>query len=101
VLTHDLLNDVLEVAENHTGRHLALFAISFLLAISFGATPVSLRAAIDGGEDPRGVVREPGRNEPCIEIARERVFEYQGQGFLPVSNPDFPFAVRRRIFPAP
>jgi 5,5'-dehydrodivanillate O-demethylase oxygenase subunit len=52
------------------------------------------------GEDPLGVFRDPGRQTPCIEIPRERQFEYQGQGFLPVSNPDFPFAVRRRIFPA-
>ena len=55
---------------------------------------------VNRGEDPLGVVRDPARNEPCIEIPRERVFEYQGQGFLPVSNPDFPFAVRRRIYPA-
>jgi 5,5'-dehydrodivanillate O-demethylase len=57
-------------------------------------------AAIDRGDDPLGVIRDPARNQPCVEIPRERVFEYQGQGFLPVSNPDFPFAVRRRLYPA-
>jgi 5,5'-dehydrodivanillate O-demethylase oxygenase subunit len=56
-------------------------------------------AKLQRGEDPLGVIRDPGRNQPCIEIQRERVFEYQGQGFLPVSNPDFPFAVRQRLYP--
>ena len=51
------------------------------------------------GEDPLGVVRDAARNEPWIQIPREGAFEYQGTGFLPVSNPDFPFAVRRRIHP--
>ncbi len=55
--------------------------------------------AVERGEDPLGVIRDPARHRPCIEIPRERVFEYQGQGFLPVSNPDFPFAVRRRVYP--
>jgi 5,5'-dehydrodivanillate O-demethylase oxygenase subunit len=54
-------------------------------------------ARVERGEDPMAVVRDPAVNEPCIEIRRERQFEYQGQGFLPVSNPDFPFAVRRRV----
>src|SRR5579883_1460 len=54
---------------------------------------------VERGEDPLGVVREEAQHRPCIEIAREREFEYQGQGFLPVSNPDFPFAVRRRLYP--
>jgi len=54
---------------------------------------------VERGEDPLGVVRDAASNDPCIEIPRERQFEYQGTGFLPVSNPDFPFAVRRRIYP--
>jgi 5,5'-dehydrodivanillate O-demethylase len=55
---------------------------------------------LERGQDPMGVIRDEARHQPCIQIPREREFEYQGQGFLPVSNPDFPFAVRRRIYPA-
>ncbi len=56
-------------------------------------------AKVEAGEDPMAVVRDPAQNEPCIAIPREGQFEYQGSGFLPVSNPDFPFANRRRLYP--
>ncbi|HEX6512945.1 MAG TPA: aromatic ring-hydroxylating dioxygenase subunit alpha [Chloroflexota bacterium] len=36
-------------------------------------------ATVERGEDPLGVLREAARNEPWIQIPRERVFEYQGR----------------------
>jgi 5,5'-dehydrodivanillate O-demethylase oxygenase subunit len=56
-------------------------------------------ARVQAGDDPMGVIRDAAANEPCIDVPREAQFEYQGTGFLPVSNPDFPFANRRRLYP--
>jgi 5,5'-dehydrodivanillate O-demethylase len=57
-------------------------------------------ARVEAGQDPMALVRDPAVNDAGIPIPREEQFEYQGSGFLPVSNPDFPFAHRRRIYPA-